>query len=304
MPEGAHALAAYLPAFLAPLLGLARPRREDKAHLLRDGFALRLPVPEGFPDTAPDIAPGPAECPDPVRYPPAPPVLNPGPEPECGAEPATRQPERTPDSVPAARKRTPRRPLNRLEVPRNSAEAVIFSGAGVDPPLDARHPAAFHASRLQLFLTDHSGLDDPPISSGRLERGLFGWQVEQAYYEMCFQLWWHPHRWEGAGGVAEHFRRLVKRKPRYKWCQLSPDGEASETEHRRVFYPMPKPSLALGKPKAKRTPRSVGKRTPPKGAKRTPKRTPKPVRKRAPVRVRRIRPEAVPLVAIVGGKAA
>jgi hypothetical protein len=140
---------------------------------------------------------------------------------------------------------------------------VVDLGSGCDRPLDATHPVKYHASRLQLFLADPRAnfqLDDPPISSGKMARGMFAWQVEQAYLNMCLLLWWHPHRWEGTGGVAEAFRRLLRRKPRYRWCLLNARGLEDGEEHKRTFYFMPAPALARGQAKRKRTPQRTPKR--------------------------------------------
>jgi hypothetical protein len=148
---------------------------------------------------------------------------------------------------------------------------VIDLGSDCDRPLDATHPVAYHASRLQLFIADpqfNFPLDDPPISSGRMARGLFAWQVEQAYLNMCFLLWWHPHRWEGTGGVAQAFRALLRKQPRYKLCLLSPAGAVDGREHRRVFYFMPAPGAEFARKKRKRTPGATPKPGKPRSRKR------------------------------------
>lgn len=192
--------------------------------------------------------------------------------PECGGEPSREGGERTPQPTPQRAKRTPkppRRPLHWYEVPDLSAARVLRSAEDCEEGLDDRHPAAVHASRLMFHILEPGmTLDDPPITSGSVERGLFAWQAEQSYYDMCFHLWWRPHRWGGTGGVAEHFRRHLQREPRYKWCLLSKEGIEDGEQHKRVFYFMPAPALGL------RLVKSAGKRTP-KRAPKAPKRTPR-----------------------------
>jgi hypothetical protein len=179
-------------------------------------------------------------------------------------KPAAPMPKRTP--------RPPRRTLHPHEFPTLTAERIIELGEGVEPGLDDRHPVDVHASRLHFWLrTPGMGLDDPPISRGTVERGLFAWQAEQVYYDMCFHLWWRPHRWSDAGGVAEHFRRLLtqdqkerRRRPGerkagtkcWKWGHR-PDLDGKE--HYQHFYPIPAPALKLGQATRKPTPQRTPK---------------------------------------------
>jgi hypothetical protein len=222
------------------------------------------------------------------------------PTPELGAEPGVEGAERTPDRTPRAPK-PPRRTLYAHEVPDMTAERVLSLAYDDDgtplegPPLDDKHPVEVHALRLLMHVAGPGMamlLDDPPIARGKVERGLFAFQAEHLYYVMCAEhLWWHPHRWEGTGGVAEHFRKLLKQgnggrgggkrrngrhpgKPAYKYV-VREDG----LEHRQLFYPMPPPTLVLAPRAVKPTPPEP-KRTP-KAAKGTPRRAAAPVRRAA-----------------------
>lgn len=252
MPEG-NTL-SFLSTVAFAFLGLA-PRRaqgkvKPKAATLREGFGERLVVPE-LPGLAVASARPPAAA-------------------ECVPEPVSVPAQRTP---PPISQRTPSAPLRTLrwyEAPDLTAERVIELGQDAEPPLDERHDVATHASRLMFHILDprqNMMLDDPPIARGSIERGLFAFQAETAYYHMCFQFGWRPHRWKDAGGVAEHFRKLLLVEPRYRWC-----ADADGALHKQTFYRLPASRLSLGKrpgARPKRTPQTA------RGAmKRTPKRTP------------------------------
>lgn len=142
----------------------------------------------------------------------------------------------------------------------HGAKWLIACGAKTAEPL-AAHPIQMHTHRLLLWLNEHREtlrLDTPPISRGKTRRGIFSFELEETYDDMCFELWWKPHRWSGTHGVAEHFRKLTKRKQKdYAYTIL--DG----SECRRAFFvvsaptpvsghPIPKPA-----PKRKRKPRTT-----------------------------------------------
>lgn len=146
-------------------------------------------------------------------------------------------------------------------------------------------PIDVHARMLLEELRDNANVwhfDDPPIAYGKLLRGLFAFRLEQAYYDMCLQRWWHPHRWGGTNGVAQHLRVLLYgrtggtlpggRLP-YPYLIL-PDGGAA----RKEFYPVTPALLARGQRVVQLTPKRA-----PKASKRTPRLAPaaSPVRKAA-----------------------
>lgn len=242
---------SYLPAFLAPIvaaLGL-RPSPADgggRASLLRRGLKARL---------------------------------EPHFEPELPLPPSSIGPEPTPEPTPNGANQTPRKPDRTPDI---TAADVIRLAEGCDRPLDTRLPVEVHARSLLSFIqnpNNNFALDAPRIARGRIERGLFAWEAEQAYYVMCsHHVWWRPLRWEGKRGVAEHLRRLLgkagktkTRKP-YKYAMV--DG----VECRRAFLHIPKSDSGVLGPRGYKRPRKAA-------PKRTPKRTQRAKPKRPRLRV-------------------
>jgi hypothetical protein len=207
------------------------------------------------------------------------PLPSPDRTPECGAEPGAEGDDRTPQRTPKRRERTPkapRRALHWYEVPDMPLERLERLQEGCDEP-PAGHPIEVHALRLLMLISGEdfkAAVADPPIASERgLERGLFAYQVEDAYHFMCLNLHWGPHRWGGTNGVAQHLRRMLYgrtggtmkdgRLP-YKYV-IEPDGSIG----RDVFYPLPKRTLARGQRVVQLAPQRT-----PKASKRTPRLAP------------------------------
>jgi hypothetical protein len=245
-----------------------RLRRPDAHAVLRGEPPSLDPAPAALPPPIPPVSHGPVSHGPPIH----------GLTPECAAERAGEGADQTP---PAARKRAhrtpkpPRRALHWYEVPdeRFTADYIVHDLACdadgeklLDPALNDHEPIELHAFRLALAIAEPQNavaLEDPPIASGKVKRGLFAYQIEQMYLHMCgMRLWWKPHRWGGTNGVAQHLRQLLYgrsggplpggRLP-YKYL-INPDGSVA----RKEFYPLPKRTLAFGprlvKPRPKRTP--------------------------------------------------
>ena len=104
----------------------------------------------------------------------------------------------------------------------------------------AELPIAIHAHRLLLWVKDCSG------------REILASELLARYREMCCELAWREHRWEGRGGVAQYARALGGHDKVYRWFTF-PDG----SRHRLHVYP-----IAWRKEPAQRWPDRVTRRTP------------------------------------------
>jgi hypothetical protein len=217
--------------------------------------------------------------------------------PECGAEPGAEGGNQTPQRTPRGRDQTPKAPRRALhwyeQGPEDGLwrERCIDLGSGCvdehgrDAPMDRQWPIEVHARMLfeQLRAAEVAPyLDDPPIAQGTILRGLFAYQIEHAYYDMCLHRWWHPYRWGGTNGVAQHLRvRLYGRKggtlPKgrlpYPYLIL-PEGGTKRAE----FYPITPALLERGQCVVQLTP---------KRAQKAAKRTPRVAPTASPSRVRR-----------------
>lgn len=145
-----------------------------------------------------------------------------------------------------------------------TAKQLIAWGEKTHSQPLAKHPVQMHAFTLLDWINrGESGIavDNPSLSKGKPARGVFAYQLEEAYILMCAEvMWWKPLRWEGSNGVGEHVRRLTKKKKGYRYTII--DG----IERRLCFYPVPAPGST--RRAAKRTPEPTPKRKPRKQSKR------------------------------------
>lgn len=129
-----------------------------------------------------------------------------------------------------------------------SPESAFDRDAAAVPSM-ADQPIAIHAHRLLLWVEDRAG--DEILAS----------EMAAIYLELCAELWWRPHRWEGRNGVAQHVRAIGQHHKLYRWFTY-PDG----SRHRLHVYPIARPELGRSRRKrvivqtperAVRTPRAA-----------------------------------------------
>ena len=141
-----------------------------------------------------------------------------------------RQPaEPAPDRLAAGHMDSFAVPHRTLSAP--SPEPAFVLDAATAPPL-ADQPIAIHAYRLLIWVEERAGEE------------ILASELAAIYRELCAELWWRSHRWEGRNGVAQYVRALGGHDKVYRWFTY-PDG----SRHRLHVYPIARPELRRSRPK-------------------------------------------------------